>query len=305
MRTSVVLAGVCWSLVACSPESPTGPDAGRQDAAALSDAAPDIATPLDAASSDGATRDAADASALRVPNWLLTIETAGTNRDVHRLLRVSVATADYGAMSEICANITMPASVPASNIISSLTFNQGRLLASGRTMADGDTMFEIDPCRCTATVVGQYGYDAVPGITSIGPDLFGVTTTADLLIAINPMTARSTRLGALPSDWGTAGLSWSGPARNSLYGISGSDDTLVEFDARTGAVIGAPRTLDYDFGSVGMEFHPGLDRIYGCSTAGNLLEVDAATGHVTVGPMLYAPCNNLAAPFGSVACVPG
>jgi len=49
----------------------------------------------------------------------------------------------------------------------------------------------------------------------------------------------------------------------------------------------------------------GLTTLSACSNAGNLLEVDPATGTVTVGPDLVQPdCNNLAAPYGSVTCIP-
>jgi len=280
-------------LAACSPEVALQPDAGP-----AFDASRDAEAPLDANLVDVAVIGPAP-----IPNWLLTVENGGVDNEVHRLLRISVAPADYGATRVICPDITLPASVPASNIISSLTFNRGRLLASGRVTANGDSMFEIDPCTCTATLVGGYGFESVPGITSIDAEMFGITTASDLVIGINPATAMGTRLGALPNDWGTAGLSWSGPIRNSLLGISGVDDTLVEFNARTGAVIGTPLTLDYDFGSVGMEFHPGLNRIFACSSEGMLLVVDATTGSVTVGPNISPTCNNLAAPFGTVDCI--
>ena len=298
MQTKTALCALGFLLAACSPEAAPG-----FDAAGRPDAPPDAEDPVDASLVDTATADAAEAGPPSIPRWLLTVENSGVDNEVHRLLRVGVAEADYGMTREICPNIALPTTVPASNIISSLTFNQGRLLASGRGVENGDTMFEIDPCTCTATVVGPYGYSSVPGITSIGTQMFGITTAADLVLGINPATGAGTSLAMLPSDWGTAGLSWSGPTRNSLLGISGADDTLVEFNASTGAVVGAPLTLDYDFGSVGMEFHPGLNRIFACSGEGNLLEVDATTGHVTVGSVISVGCNNLAAPFGSVDCV--
>ena len=298
MRLTTALGSLLFLAAACSTEATP-----ERDAAARPDAPPDAEDPVDASLVDTAVADAAEAGAPSIPRWLLTVENSGVDNEVHRLLRVGVATSDYGMTREICANITLPTTVPASNIISSLTFNQGRLLASGRGVENGDTMFEIDPCTCTATVVGPYGYSSVPGITSIGVDMFGITTAADLVIGINPMTAMGTSLGMLPGDWGTAGLSWSGPMRNSLLGISGADDTLVEFNPATGAVVGRPTTLDYDFGSVGMEYHPGMRTIYACSGEGNLLEVNAATGRVTVGPMISVGCNNLAAPFGNVDCV--
>ena len=278
-------------LTACSPEVVARPDVGPVDASR------DAETPLDVNLADIGIAPAA------IPNWLLTVENGGVDNEVHRLLRVSVAPTDYGTTRVICADIALPASVNASNVITSLTFNQGRLLATGNGSANSDTMFEIDPCTCSATVVGAYGFDPVPGITSIDAQMFGVTTTADLVISINPLTAAGAPLGALPSDWGTAGLSWSGPIRNSLLGITSADDTLVEFNARTGEVIGAPLMLDYDFRSVGMEFHPGLNRLFACSNAGALLEVDTTTGHVTFGPTISSLCNNLAAPFGTVECI--
>lgn len=265
--------------------------------------------PLDAALEldTAVSQDASDASALVVPPWLLAIENSGTDSNKHRLLRIAVDEAEFGQTREICSDVTLPAGVPTSNIISSLTFNQGRLRATGRVIEQGDTMFEIDPCTCTASVIGAYGgtsgFGGIPGITSIGAAMFGIDTVSDLVTRIDVNTARSTPLAPLPGDWGTAGLTWSGPQRNSLLAISGATDTLVEFDPATGTVRGTPLALDYDFGSVGMEYHPGQDRLYACSSTGHLLVVDAVNGHVTVGPLLFAPCNNLAAPFGRVDCI--
>lgn len=236
--------------------------------------------------------------------WLLTIENL-SNDEVHRLAKISLLEESFGEKEEICADVLLPPELPKSNIISSLTFNGGKLYASGKGEDEGDTLLLVNPCTCRATVVGRYGYTYVPGITSTGAqDMFGITTTADLLLSIDPASGVATELAPLGSDYNTVGLSWAGSARNTLLAINGAADTIVEFDPTTGAQIGEPLPLDYDFGSVGAEYHPGFETLYACSNPGDLLMVDTVTGKVTVGPSLNQPgCNNLAAPYGQVECV--
>jgi hypothetical protein len=245
-----------------------------------------------------------DAGPPELERWLLTIENQ-SNNEVHRLVRISLDPASLGEKLEICADVKLPPSVPKANIISSLTFNQERLYASGKGADEGDTLFLVDPCQCAASVVGQYGYTFVAGITSTGDQhMFGISGGQDVFLQVNPATAVSTQLSELGSDWNTVGLSWSGAERNTLWAIDGAQDRAIEYTV-TGSMVGAPITLDYPFGSVGLEYHPGLRKLYACSDPGDLLEVDTTTGHVSIGPSLNQPgCNNLAAPYGRVACIP-
>lgn len=250
-----------------------------------------------------------DSGTPELEKWLLTIDNKSKNK-VHSLMRISVDAATLGEQTEICADLTLPSSVPASNVFSSLTFNKERLYASGVGESKSSSLFIIDPCKCTATEVGRYGFGGMGGITSRGEQMFGISTDQDVFVSVNPATGTATKLANLDSDWVTAGLSWSGPENNTLWAIGSimafgaSVSKAIEFDA-SGKPIGKPVALDYDFGSVGTEYHPGLHKLYACSDPGKLLEVNTKTGHVTVGPsMNQKGCNNLAAPYGHVKCVP-
>ncbi len=282
-------AGVCLCAVflaqACGSSLGPGTDAG------------------DVAIDSGATDAPQEDGSVPLEEWILRIDNSD-DRTGHKLVRISVAEADYGTVSVVCEDVVLPDSVPADNIISSLTFNNGKLYASGRGVEDGDTLFLVDPCSCTASNVGAYGYSLVAGITSNGvQNMFGISGAQDLIFSISPATALGTLLGNLLEDWGTVGLTWSGSVRDSLWGISGTTDELYEFSALDGSQLNKI-SLNFDFTSVGVEYHPGLDTIYACSGTGELLVVDGSTGLVTVGPdMALGSCNNLAAPFGSVECV--
>ena len=270
-------------------------DAGpRQDASTGAD----TSVPVDA----GPPSDAGLDAPVRIGEWILSIDNREENV-VHALIRISVAEADYGAVSTICEDIALPDSIPSPNILSSLTFNDNTLYATAQGVENGDTLLRVDPCECTATVVGGYGYTHVAGITSnVDADMFGLSGVESVLLEINPTSAMTRLIRALDVEWTTVGLT-AAPTEGMLWGISGATNELVLFNAADGAIV---QTLDlsYNFGSVGMEYHPGVDKIFACSNTGELLVVDPETGNVDVGPV-FAPdgCNNLAAPFGTVECI--
>lgn len=279
------------TLVGDRPDSGPRVDVGRAD------------TGADAMMSDVP---AVDAGPPPLQEWILSIDNED-DFNVHRLVRISIAAEDYGALTVICDDIALPSTVPAQNNISSLTFNNGQLYASGRGADDdleGNALLLIEPCGCTATDIGRYAYTHVAGITSDGvQDMFGVSGRDDVVFRIDPMDAASTLLAELSSNWQTVGLTWSGPARNTLWGINGTADQLVELSPTNGSEL---RSIDLSipFGSVGIEYHPGVDTIFACSNPGELLVVNPETGEVSVGPDLgLEDCNNLAAPFGAVECV--
>ncbi|MCA9688061.1 MAG: hypothetical protein KC636_00515, partial [Myxococcales bacterium] len=62
--------------------------------------------------------------------------------------------------------------------------------------------------------------------------------------------------------------------------------------------------LNYNFGTVGIELHPGNSIIYACSDNAVLFTVDPDLGLVTpVGPKFQSgSCTNLAAPYKPVLC---
>ena len=126
---------------------------------------------------------------------------------------------DVGTVTEICADIELPANLPANSNITSLTFNANTLYASAQDVLIGDTLLIIDPCTCVATEVGKYGYSSVNGITSNeAQNMFGIAVTQDVILDIDPLTAASMVLQPLGANWGSTGLTWSQPQDNVLYG---------------------------------------------------------------------------------------
>ncbi len=238
-----------------------------------------------------------------LPLWILTVE--DRQDDTHRLLRISVDPMDLGAIAEICADIAFPPDIGQGTNVTSLTFNNEVLYASVRKDVNGDTLVVVDPCQCTATEVGQYGYQAVNGITSnVVEDMRGVSAAQDVILDIDPATAVSNVLNNLPGDWDSNGLSWSEPMTNYLYGIDAKSDRLYTFDGNDGSLVTSV-ALSMDFTWVGIEYHPDLATLFTCSQPGDLWSVDIPTGTVTVEATLgLQGCDNLAAPFGPVACIP-
>ncbi len=240
---------------------------------------------------------------VQLASWVLNVE--DTPGGEHRLLRISIDPMDLGTVTEICADITMPPSIGQDTNFTALTFNKEQLYASVRKNAYGDTLVLVDPCQCTATEIGEYGYTSVNGITSnLDEKMLGISGASDVILDIDVMTAMATVLNPLPGNWGTHGLTWSDANTNVLYAIDGTSDRLYTFSGTDGTLLGDV-PLSMGFGSVGMEFHPGVQTLYACSDAGDLWTVDVVDGTVTVvADTNLANCDNLAAPFGPVACIP-
>jgi hypothetical protein len=238
--------------------------------------------------------EAEDVSGPPIPDdlWLFSVHAA-----TKTLLKVDVET---GAAEAWC---TLPDGVTN---YPSLTFDRNNgLLASRASKPWG--LDQIDPCTCEVTPVGEYGtVTEVNGITADqGFDLFGIASGSNQLVSISSQTAAATVVGDLEVNFTTGGATWS-DAANALYAINGGDDALYTIDPGTGATV-AVTPLGYDFGTVGMERHPLNGVLYACSTLGDLLSVDPASGDVTViGPMGWdGACTNLAAPYEWVPCVDG
>jgi hypothetical protein len=95
---------------------------------------------------------------------------------------------------------------------------------------------------------------------------------------------------------------------NVLYGINATTDRLYTFDGDTAMELDQIQ-LSGNFASVGLELHPSLGNLYACGINGQqraLYEVDVLSGDVTqLAPDVWAAnCDNIAAPFGPVDCIP-
>ncbi len=204
---------------------------------------------------------------------------------------------------------TLPPAVDGINYHSSTFSREGTLF--GSNYQDG-TLDVIDPCSCTVSPVGQTGYGAIPGITAdYALGLYGIETTNDLLLALDPNTAVGTQVGPLGADFTTSGATWSDQldaGYGGLYGINGATNQLYTIDRDTGAATVAANITGVVFASVGIELHPATGVIYGCTTDAVLYWVDSTTGVASAvgnGMGHVASCNNLAAPWKPVPCLEG
>jgi hypothetical protein len=228
---------------------------------------------------------------------------------VNSLVKISTEPGNIGEVTVVCADLTLPPGLPADATFTSLTFNGQQLYGSARQTANGDTLVHIDPCTCIVSEVGQYGFTLVNGITSNeAQTMFGSSAASDEVISIDPSDASSIVVSSLPSDWGSHGLTWSDPVDNLLYGINATDDRLYTFDG-TSTLSQGSIALSVDFGSVGIEYHPGDDILWACGVAGDqrsLYSVNINTGIAALEAtdILGGICDNLAAPFGPVDCIP-
>jgi hypothetical protein len=289
-------------VAACAAPSDGAPSASLADAGAESAAS----------SSDSGGFEGGPEPELQ--NWLLSIGNSppadgGTK---HALGQISILPGDLGTVRAIiCPNLVFGGAGVPNDVVSSLTFHEGVLYAIGASVeSDGSkpaaALYRVDPCACTATRLGALGggLGLVGSITSYpGHGLYGISSTNNTLFTVDPATGAGTPVKTMPVPFGASGFTWSGPDRNTLWGIESNSDSLYELDAK-GDFAHEPLKLDYDFAGLGMEYHPGVKKLFACSY-GKLLEVAASTGHVDVGPLIDwdGGCANLAAPFGPVGCV--
>ena len=113
----------------------------------------------------------------------------------------------------------------------------------------------------------------------------------------------ATTLGSLGVNFTTSGATYSQQDKK-IYAINGGDNKLYTINLKTGAATEIA-TLNYNFGTVGIEVHPANNKLYACSTNADLLEIDPATGDVTIiGSMEQSgSCTNLAAPWLDIDCI--
>jgi hypothetical protein len=217
------------------------------------------------------------------------------------LLKVDVAT---GVGKVAC---TLPNNVDAINYHSTTFSRTGTLFASNYQDAHID---KIDPCTCEVTPVGPTGFASIPGITvNKGPGLYGIETTADILLDIDTTTGQGTKLGDLGFDFTTSGATWSDALNDNqggLYAISGATNSLHSISHMTGGATALTPITGVTFGSVGIEMHSANGIIYACTNDAVLYAIDPVTGAATgigTGMGHVSDCNNLAAPWQPVACL--
>ena len=124
-----------------------------------------------------------------------------------------------------------------------------------------------------------------------------------MLIRVDTTTGAGTVIGSLGVDFGNQGAAWNeNEAR--IYALNATTDDVYGVDAATGAAT-LISSLDVDFGQVGFEYHPRIDRTFGCSSDSMLYEIDTVTGMTSsIGPIPQPNgCSNLAAPWLDVACL--
>ena len=222
--------------------------------------------------------------------WLL-------NASGGKLWRVDV---ESGESAPLCnLSIDLP--------YASLTFTRDDVLLASA----GDTLYHVDPCSCEVTEVGPYT-ESFSGVNGITPNqdmgIFGLSSVTDQLGNIDAGTAVVNVIGDLGTNFGVSGLTWSHKDQK-LYSISSTGSaSLYTIDHITGVASNAI-PLSISFSTVGIEIHPVDNKIYACSGALPLLEVDRVTGEITyigsfgtqVGGGTF--CNNLGAPWQG-ACLP-
>jgi hypothetical protein len=230
----------------------------------------------------------------------------------HALAKLSILPGELGAISRVvCPNIVFGGPDVPNDVVSALTFHGEVLYATGASEGGAasrpaSAVYRVDPCTCTATRLGPLGGDlgGVGSITSYGDrGIFGMASTNDTLFTVDPVTGMGTVVRALSIDVGASGITWSGAGRDTLWYVTAPSDELYELDM-LGEMVSPPLPLDYDFAGLGMEYHPGDERLFACSH-GRILEIDTTNGHVSVGQEIAwdGGCANLAAPFGQVDCV--
>lgn len=270
---SNVLAALALTLV-----SACGPDLIRDDAGDGDETGSDT----------GASGEAAS---------LLTIdEDEGT---IDALVEVSVAPGSEGQRTVLCADLELPPDFPPDTNFTSLAWADAQLYASAQRQTWGDTLVRIDPCNCTVTEVGAYGFELVSGLASTAAGaLYGIAAEGDVLITIDPQTANAEPQTTLGEDWLSNALSAPAPGSERFYGLNAETDHLHAFatsDAQALELI----ELDTDFAAAGLEYHPTRARLYACGVRDqttDLVAIDPETGAVsTIAEAVFTTtCDNLA-----------
>jgi hypothetical protein len=260
---------------------PTGPTSGEASAGGVK---LDVAVPPDFPGDGACGRSCQpDEAGQAGGDWLLHIR-----EDVLYLVEVA-----DGSKTALCEGIGTSVS---------LTFTRDNRLFS----STGGALFEIDPCNCTASEVGQFppGFANIYGIApDDGDELFGVSGEAEALVRIDTQTAQTTVVAQFEFDVVNNGATWS-EMDQALFLLTAGRLYTVDIHSGVATEVGL---LDVEFTTVGLEEHPATGLLYGCTEGGLLYEIDKATAQTTlVGTIEDSTgCTNLGAPWSdSDVCLP-
>lgn len=260
-------------------------DVGEDD---TSSAAPGATT--DGGGNDDTTADPmaeSTGSDAGPPGWLLTVDEVG---EAARLMRIDVGN---GQPSEICTFL------PGVGFDSLAITRGGAIYGHDPT---ADLIRRIDPCTCSVTdLMASQGPMQLTADDDDG--LFGLRTTTGELVAIDVASATLTPAGELGPGFADGAIAWSDEI-DALYAVSGDSDRLYFVDP--GGTVSLIADLAIDVGSLGLDLHHGTDLLYMCASTAVLRWIDTTTGGVVeIAPMNgLGSCNDLAAPWAPVACVP-
>lgn len=223
--------------------------------------------------------------------------------EVDSLVQIDVRPNHVGEVSVLCDDLELPPELPADTNFTSLVWHEDRLYASASQTTWGDTLVEIDACECRVAIVGSFGYTLVSGLAP-NPSglLYGIAAGVDVMLGIDSQS--SEKLSPLEGDWGSHGLTGTGPQGELLYALDATSDRLHRFDVADASPLGS-LAVSEDFTAVGLEYHVERELLFACGVAEretDLATIDPESGQVRIVAegVFTSACDNLAA--GTIAC---
>ena len=199
---------------------------------------------------------------------LVSVEMVGSSGTVYA---IDAGTASYTALATLSSATAVG--------FNSATYDS----ASGRTIAHDYTnakLWEMDVCDGTMSEIGATGVGNTCGIV-FGPGglLYGLDTSSDSLVTLDPATGAATLVGSLGIALGSCGLAYD-CASDTLIGVDSAGAQLFYVDATTGAAT-TKLPLGISFGSVGVEYNP-VDGMLYIMNGSQLYMANPATGSSTL-----------------------
>ena len=300
MPVALVLATACAKGEPVEPQFSTGGDDFPPPTADVGSGATDAGegeTSSGAPSTSTSEGDEAEATTIPAgdstgadaepPGWLLTVDDVGP---AARLVRIDT---DTGQTSEICTF------VPGITL-DSLAITRAGVIYGHDPAAD--LIRRVNPCTCGVTdLMASQG--PMQLTTDDDDGLFGLRTTTGELVQIDVASATFSPAGEVGPGFADSAIAWSDDI-DAMYAVSGDNDRLYFVDP--GGTVSLIADLAIDLGGIGLDLHHGSDLLYVCSAALLLQWIDTTTGGVVeIAPLNgLGSCNDLAAPWAPVACVP-